>query len=75
MTAEACAAASLRPLPCETANVLEFGRMAIHTGMPTRSSPVTSASRVMPNRPNSGRIRATVSEADRNRSELGSALP
>ena len=68
MTADACAAESFRPLPWLTASVFEFGRTAIQTGMPIRSSPVTSARRVMPKRGNCWRMRATVSVAQMTRS-------
>ena len=63
IAADAWAAASVRPLPCETARVREFGRIADQTGMPIRSSPVMRARRVTPNSAKRRRIAATVSSA------------
>ena len=48
ITPEALAAASVSPLPCETATERAFGRQTITTGTPVRSRPVTLAMRVMP---------------------------
>jgi hypothetical protein len=58
--AEAAAASSSTPLPCETASVAAFGRMAAQTGMPTSSSPVSRASLVTPNSSSRGRSAASV---------------
>ena len=44
----AFAAITLAPLPCDTARPREFGRTAMQTGIPIRSSPVTFATRVIP---------------------------
>src|SRR6201995_1265632 len=48
IVAEASAAESRSPLPCETENDRELGRTATVTGIPMQSSPVTLPTRVMP---------------------------
>ena len=42
------AKAKVAPLPCATLSVAASGRTAMTTGTPSVSSPVTSASRVIP---------------------------
>jgi hypothetical protein len=69
ISAEALAASSSMPLPWLTERVAAFGRIAIQTGIPMRSSPVTSASRVMPIWARWGASRATVSAGGQARSE------
>ncbi len=49
MSAATRASSIARPLPCETVTERAFGRIARATGTPSRSSPVTSATRVIPN--------------------------
>src|SRR5437764_448849 len=54
-------------LPCDTDTDREFGRTAIATGMPIRSSPVMLPSRVSPMRAIYGRTRARVSRGSATR--------
>ena len=56
MTAEACAGSAVTPLPWDTDRHRALGRTQIHTGMPMRSSPVTLATRVIPNAGSRGRM-------------------
>src|SRR4051812_19172249 len=58
---DACAAAKVTPLPCETATERALGRYTATTGIPIRSRPVKLAMRVMPINPIHVFIRATVS--------------
>jgi len=67
--AEAAAASSSTPLPCDTASVAAFGRMAAQTGMPTSSSPVRRASLVIAKSGSRGRSAASVSAGARTRSK------
>ena len=64
MMPEALAAASVSPLPCDTATDRELGRQTMTTGTPIRSRPVTLATRVMPSAGSNGCRRATVSSGD-----------
>ena len=48
MTPDARAAAGVSPLPSDTATDREFGLHTVNTGRPMTSSPVMSATRVMP---------------------------
>ncbi len=48
MTPDALAAARSSPLPSDTVTDREFGRHTVTTGRPMTSSPVISATRVMP---------------------------
>ena len=54
MMADTAAAARSRPLPCVTEFASPSGRTACTTGMPIRSSPVMSASRVIPRQSSRG---------------------
>ena len=60
MTADTLAASSVAPLPWCWAMLREFGRTAAATGMPMVSSPVSTATRVIPMRAASGMTRASV---------------
>ncbi len=67
MTAETRASSGEVPLPCETVRVLAAGRTAITTGTPRVSSPVTSATRVMPKASRRPSMTAQVSSGRRTR--------
>ena len=73
ISAAARAASLVRPLPWLVATERELGRTAANTGTPMRSSPVRSASRVMPIAAMCGRTRATVSAGGTARSGSTSA--
>src|SRR5882724_595754 len=60
MSPEARADARSSPLPCETESERALGRQTITTGMPIESSPVTSATRVIPRTGSSRERRAAV---------------
>ncbi|KQZ16578.1 hypothetical protein ASD51_32195 [Streptomyces sp. Root55] len=48
MTAESFASRLVAPFPWDVLRVWEAGRIAVQTGSPMQSSPVRSATRVMP---------------------------
>ena len=60
MIADTLAAVSVAPLPWCWAMLREFGRTAAATGMPMLSSPVSTATRVIPMRGANGMMWASV---------------
>ncbi|MBB5868815.1 hypothetical protein F4553_002194 [Allocatelliglobosispora scoriae] len=68
MIAETRAASAVSPLPCETDRPRALGRIATKTGTPMWSSPVTSATRVIPIADRCGVIRRSVSAGETARS-------
>ena len=60
MIPETLAETRSTPFPCETESERPFGRQTITTGMPTTSSPVTTATRVTPIRGRAGWSRSSV---------------
>ncbi len=60
ISAEAAAASTDSPLPCDVDRLRPLGRMAANTGIPRQSSPVRFASRVIPSGFINGRARASV---------------
>ena len=67
MTPDALAAASSSPLPSDTVTALEFGRQTVTTGRPITSSPVISATRVMPITGKKRRTDSSVSSGETSR--------
>ncbi len=60
MIPETLAAIRSTPFPCDTESDRPFGRQTITTGMPITSSPVITATRVIPTRGRTGRSRSSV---------------
>ena len=63
INAATLAASGVRPFPWLVATEREFGRTVTNTGRPIRSSPVMSASRVIPMTDLSGDSRLTIAPA------------